>query len=166
MGIIFWNYCWNIIFTRLWHQVYPSGQNPGARGSISPFSFYGQPPDYQSNAWSLDYPVDEFSCQEMRTWFWSKITSCCICVWCESEEIGGRRSPRFPYVTPVFEIFSLDRVSLRIPSNINDVVPLRKQPTTWTCWLFPQKGSTADLQLECKCGSDCTCCECELWVYC
>ena len=38
------------------------------QGSISPFSFYGQPPDYWSHAFSLACPVDEFSFKDMRTW--------------------------------------------------------------------------------------------------
>ena len=90
---------------------------------------------------SFGYPMDKFSFKEMRTWGRSKIKSYCICVWYESGEIGGRSST-FPCVTPVVEIVSLDRVALRISWNINDRVPLRKQPTTLTCWLFPQKGST------------------------
>ena len=53
---------------------------------------------------SLIHPVDEFSFKEMRTWGQYKISSCCICVWCESREIGGRKSPRFP--TPKVESFS------------------------------------------------------------
>ena len=54
------------------------------------------------------------------------------------------RSSRFPCVTPVTEMFSLDRVAIRILLNINNIVPLQKQPTAWTCWLFPQKGSTSN----------------------
>ena len=65
------------------------------KGSISSFSFRGQPPDYQSHIFSLAYPVDEFSFKEMRTWDRFKITFYCICDWCESEESGGRSS-KFP----------------------------------------------------------------------
>ena len=62
------------------------------KGSISSFSFWGQPPDYQSHIFSLAYPVDEFSFKEMRRWDRFKITFYCICDWCESEESGGRSS--------------------------------------------------------------------------
>ena len=75
------------------------------------------------------YQADEFSFKEMRTWGQSKISPSCICVWCESGELGRRRSSRFPCVTPVVETFSSDRVTFRIPSNMNDGVPLQKQPT-------------------------------------
>ena len=37
----------------------------------------------------------------MRTWGQYKITSYCICVWCESGEIGERRSSRFKTVGAV-----------------------------------------------------------------
>ena len=81
---------------------------------------------------------------------------------------GNRRKVEFkiPLCNTVAEIFSLDRVALKILSNINDRVPLWKQPTALRCWLFPQKGSTTDLQLDCKCGSDWRCCECGMWVDC
>ena len=73
-------------------------------------------------------------------------TDPCICVWCESGELGRRRSSRIPCVTRVMETFPLDRVTFRISSNINDGAPLRKQPTALTRKLFPQKSSTADLR--------------------
>ena len=38
-----------------------SAKIPEREGSISQFSFYRQPPDYQSHVFSLAYPVDEFS---------------------------------------------------------------------------------------------------------
>ena len=81
---------------------------------------------------------------------------------------GNRRKlvPKIPLCNRVVEIFSLDRVALKFLSNINDRVPLRKQPTALRCWLFLQKGSTTDLQLDCKCGSDWRCCECGMWVDC
>ena len=55
----------------------------------------------------------------MRTQGESKVSSCCFCVWCKSRELGGRRSPRFPCVTPVPESFSSDllRATLRSPIN-------------------------------------------------
>ena len=96
----------------------------------------------------------------MRTWGQSKILYSCICVWCESGKLGRRRSSRFPCVTVVVETFSSDRVTFRIPSNINDGAPLRKQSTTLTCRLFLQKSSTTDLRPDSKCGSDWRCYEC------
>ena len=54
-------------------------------GSISPSSFYGQLPDYWSNAFSLIYPVDEFSFKEMKMWGQSKISSYCF-VLCVNQE--------------------------------------------------------------------------------
>ena len=36
------------------------GQIPEREGNISPFSFYGQLPDYHSHVFSFAYPVDEF----------------------------------------------------------------------------------------------------------
>ena len=55
-----------------------------------------------------------------------------VFVWCESGEIGRRRGSRF-LCHPSGGIFSLDRVALRIPSNIKDRVPVQKQPTALTC---------------------------------
>ena len=40
---------------------------PEREGSISPSSFYGQLPDYQSHVFCLVYQVDEFSFKEMST---------------------------------------------------------------------------------------------------
>ena len=50
--------------------------------------------------------LDEFSFKEMRTQSQTKISSCCLYVWCKSRELGGRGSPRFP--TPMVESFSAD----------------------------------------------------------
>ena len=100
----------------------------------------------------------------MRTWVQSKILSSCICVWCETGELGRKRSLRFPCATPVVEIFSSDKVTFRIPSNINDGAPLRKQPTASTCRVFPQKRSTTDLRLVSICGSDWRNYDCGVWV--
>ena len=55
-----------------------SAKIPVREGSISPSSFYGQLPDYWSQAFSLIYPVDEFSFKEMKTWGPSKISSYCF----------------------------------------------------------------------------------------
>ena len=38
----------------------------------------------------------------------SKILPCCFHVWCNSRELGGRGSSRFPCVTPVVESFFSD----------------------------------------------------------
>ena len=62
--------------------------------------------------------MDEFYFKEMRTWGQSKISSYCFCVWCESGELRGRGSPRFPCVTPMVESFSSDRVAFGISSNM------------------------------------------------
>ena len=110
--------------------------------------------------------MDEFSFKKMMTKGQSKILYSCICVCCESGELGRRRSSRFLCVTPVVETFSSDRVTFRIPSNINDGAPLRKQPTTLTRRLFPQKKSPTDLRPDSKCGSDWRRCECGVWVDC
>ena len=45
---------------------------------------------------SLIHPVDEFSFKEMRMWGQPKTSSCCLCVWCKSKELGGRGSTRYP----------------------------------------------------------------------
>ena len=58
---------------------------PEREGSVSPFRFYGKPPDYKSHVFSLAYPVDKSSFKEMRTWDWFKITFYCIYDWCESK---------------------------------------------------------------------------------
>ena len=55
---------------------------------------------------SLIHPVDEFSFKEMRMWGQPKTSSCCLCVWCKSKELGGRGSTRFP--TSIVESFSAD----------------------------------------------------------
>ena len=75
----------------------------------------------------------------MRTWVQSKISSSCICVWFESGESRRRRSSRFPYVTPVVETLSEDRVTFRIPSNINDGVPLQNSQRPWHVDCFRNK---------------------------
>ena len=48
--------------------------------------------NYYSHVLSLIHPVDEFSFKEMRTWGQFKISSGCLCVLCESKELGGRVS--------------------------------------------------------------------------
>ena len=90
-----------------------SAKIPERAGSISPSSFYRQLLDHSSRFFSLIYSVDEFFLKEMRTWCQSKISSCCICVQCESKESGGRGSSIFPCVTPVVENSS-NKVTFRI----------------------------------------------------
>ena len=81
-----------------------------------------------------------------------------FCVWCESRELGGRGSSRFPRGTPVVETSS-GRLSFRILSNINDRALPQRQPTALTRWLFLWKSPTADLQPDFKCRLDWRCCE-------
>ena len=102
----------------------------------------------------------------MRTWGQSKISPSCICVWCESGELGRRKILIFPCVTLVVETFSSGRVTSRIWSNINDEAPLWKQPITLTRQLFPQESSTTDIRPDSKCGCDWIHCECVVWVDC
>ena len=102
----------------------------------------------------------------MRTWVQSKTSYSCICVCCESGDLGHRKSARFPCVTSMVETFSSDRVTFRIPSSINDGAPLRKKQTVLTHRLFPQKSSTADLRPGSKCKSHWRRCECGVWVDC
>ena len=166
----------------------PSGGNlvfiakiPDREGSISPSSFYGQLPDCESHVFSFIYPVDEFPFEGVKAWGQSKISL--FCVWCESRELGGKGSSRFFCVSQVVETFSSDRVAFRIPSNISDGALLRKQPTTLTCRLLPQKSPSdgallrkqptaltcrllpqkspsTDFRQDSKCGSDWRCCKC------
>ena len=49
---------------------------------------------------------NEFSFKEMRTLRQSKISSCCLCLWFKSRELGGSGSPWFP--TAMVESFSAD----------------------------------------------------------
>ena len=133
----------------------PSAEIPGPEGSISPFSFYGQLPDFTrfltwlTSGWVLlQWNENVGSVQ---------ILSYCICVWCESGELGSRRSLRFLYVTPVVETFSSDSISFRTPSNINNTAPLWKRLMALTCRTLPS---------DFKCGSDRRCCECRVWVDC
>ena len=81
----------------VWSVSYASVKNLECEGSIYSFSFYGKWPTIIS----LIHPKDELSFKEMRMWGQSKISSCFICDWCESREMGGRQSPRLP--TPVVE---------------------------------------------------------------
>ena len=71
-------------------------------------------------------------------WGQPKISSCCLCVWCKSKELGGKesgvRGGKIPNINGgnLLRRFSvtyrkfLDRVAFRILSNINDGSSLRK----------------------------------------
>ena len=59
-------------------QFIGSAKIQRCEGSISPFSFYGQLPDYQSHDFSLIYPVGEFSFKGVNTSVQSKISSYCF----------------------------------------------------------------------------------------
>ena len=56
--------------------------------------------------------LDEFAFIEMKTCGQFKISSCCLCVWCKSRELEGRRSRRFS--TLMVEKFSADHRSSTI----------------------------------------------------
>ena len=119
-------------YLHLSHLVIALVKIPERERSISPSSIHGQLPNYESQVFSLFYPVDKFSFSEMRMWDQFKITSYCFCVWCESREIGGRGSSTFPCVTQVLETSTLDRATLRILPNNNNEVPLQKQAMVLT----------------------------------
>ena len=138
-----------------------SAKMPQHEGSISSSSFYGKLPDYQSHVFSLIYPVDEFSLKEMKAGDQSKISSYCFCVWCESRELEGRGSSRFPCITPVVETFSSYRVAFRVPLSVS--APLRKQSRALACRLLPQKSPTTDFRPNSKCGSCQIYYECGMW---
>ena len=97
----------------------------------------------------------------MRTQGQSKISSCCVCVWFESRELGGRGSPRFPCVTPVVESFPSDLlraiVSYWVESHLESCQAYH---------VFPQKSSTADVRLDSICASNWSCFKCEVRVDC
>ena len=89
---------------------------------------------------SLIHPAGEFSFEEMRMWGQPKISSCCLCVWCKSKELGGKEGGdrgeggKIPNInggnllcrfSVTYRKF-LDKVAFRILSNINDGSSLRK----------------------------------------
>ena len=87
---------------------YASAKTLEREGRISSSSFFRQLADKYSHVFSLFHPLplDESSFKEMRKWDLSKISSCYLCVWCNSKELIDRVSPRFP--TPVVENSSAD----------------------------------------------------------
>ena len=104
--------------------------------------------NYWSHTFSLACQVDEFSFEEMRTWGQSKFTSYYINVWCESEELGGRRSLRFSCVIPVVDT-SLDRVAKHQLLCINSQQPKqffhKKTPPQTSDWISnadPTRGAS------------------------
>ena len=110
----------------IWSPSYASAKTLVFEGSISSLNCYSYV--------SLFHPEDEFSFKEMRMCSQPKISSSCFCVWSKSKELGDRGSTRFP--ASMVESFSadffssyrrlLDRVAVRIFSNINDRATLRK----------------------------------------
>ena len=56
------------------------------RGASNHSAFMGKWPTFIS----LIHPEDELSIKEMRMWGQSKISSCCLCDWCVSREMGGK----------------------------------------------------------------------------
>ena len=74
----------------MWSASYALAKTLEQERNIPSFSFYGKLADCCSLIFSLIHPVDEFSFKKMRMWGQSKISSCCICVWCKSREIGGK----------------------------------------------------------------------------
>ena len=61
-------------------------------------------PAYMGNYYSHVFlALSKFSFKVMRMWVQAKISSCCLCVWCKSQELGGKGSTRF--LTPIVESF-------------------------------------------------------------
>ena len=87
----------------IWSASYVSGKILECEGSISLSTYMG---NIIHTFFSFIHPVDEFSFKEMRMWGQPKTSSCCLCVWCNSKESGGRRSTRFP--TSMVESLSAD----------------------------------------------------------
>ena len=102
--------------------------------------------------------MDEFSFKEMKTWGQFKFISYCICL------VWIRRTRRQEFKIPLCN--SSGGNLLRQLPNINDGGPLRKQPTSQTSWLFPQKNSTTDVRSDFKCRSDQRFCKSGMWVKC
>ena len=64
-----------------------------ARGASNHSAFTGKRP----TVISLIHPKDGLSFKEMRMWGQSKISSCCICDWCESREMGDSGEPKMTH---------------------------------------------------------------------
>ena len=80
----------NFAIFAVWSASYVLAESLERKGSISSSSFYGQSVDYYSHVFSLIDPVDVLTFKEMRTWGQPMISSCCLCVRCESRELWGR----------------------------------------------------------------------------
>ena len=74
--------------------------------------------------------MDEFCLNEMRTWGQSKSSSFCFCVWCESRELGGRGSSRFPCVNIVVETSTNKASHLQIHPRAEDQERLKSDYQT------------------------------------
>ena len=77
----------------IWSDSYASAKTPERERASHHPAFMG---NYYSHVLSLIRPVDKFSVKEMRTWGQFKISSGSLCVLCESKELGGRISAKFP----------------------------------------------------------------------
>ena len=109
-----------------------SAKIPEREENISPSSFLGQLPDYQSHVFSLTYQVYKFPLKKIKTWSQSKISPYCFVFGVNQEYLEVEGSQTFSCVTPVVETFSLHRVAFRAQSNINEGATLQKQPTALT----------------------------------
>ena len=110
----------------VWSANYVLAKSLRREGSISSCSFHGKLADYYSHVFSLIHPMDEVS---FKMWGQSKVSSCCLCVWCKSREMRGRETSRFIngrelLLRPSSYRKLLGRVIFRILSNINDGVPM------------------------------------------
>ena len=90
-----------------------SAKIPEREGSISPSSFYGQLPDYQSHDFSLIYPVGEFSFKGVKTWGQSKISSCFVFSVNQENQEAGRVQDS--YVQPQWQRPSQTELHLESP---------------------------------------------------
>ena len=96
----------------VWSVSYVLAESLECEGSISSSSFYGQSADNYSLFFILIHPKDEFSFKEMRKWGQSMISSCSLCVRCESRELGvGERQGCSRLSTPMAESFFTDFLS-------------------------------------------------------
>ena len=109
-----------------------SAKIPEREENISPSSFLGQLPDYQSHVFSLTYQVYKFPLKKIKTWSQSKISPYCFVFGVNQEYLEVEGSQTFSCVTLVVEAFFLHRVAFRALSNINDGATLQKQPTALT----------------------------------
>ena len=108
--LILWTFCWRSMMEAIEDLILVFGVP--AMLQVKPWKARGA--SHHSLMWptiirtifGLINPLDEFSFKEMSMWGKSKISSCCLCVWCKSKELGGRGSTRLP--TTMVESFSAD----------------------------------------------------------